>query len=66
MRNRTDTVKHINSLNSDSLSKSNAIDIYLNGLDVTDDEKASLIDTIKAELANSLPLNTTINNIEFL
>ena len=66
MRNRTDTVKHINSLNSNSLSRSNAVDIYLNGLDITDEEKAALKDTIKAELVNTLPLNTTINNIEFL
>ena len=66
MRNRTDTVKHINTLNSNSVSKSNAVDIYLNGLEIDNDEKALLRDTIRAELVNTLPLNTTINNIEFL
>jgi len=66
MRNRTDTVKHINTLNSNSVSRSNAVDIYLNGLEIAEDEKALLKDTIRAELVNTLPLNTTINNIEFL
>jgi hypothetical protein len=66
MRNRVDTVKHINALNSNEFSKSNAVDIYLDGLEISDDEKNLLKDTIKAELANNLPLNATINNIEFL
>lgn len=66
MRNRTDTVKHINILESSNFSKSNAFDIYLNGLEVANEERNELIQAIKAELINVMPLNATINTIEIL
>jgi hypothetical protein len=66
MRNRVDSVKHINILDSNGLSKSNTVDIFLDGLEVSDSDKELLKTAIKAELVNNLPLNTTINNIEFL
>ena len=65
MRNRTDIIKHINTLES-ATSKSNAIDIFLNGLDVSTEEKEELLRTIKAELVDVLPANSVINNIELL
>ena len=66
MRNRTDIIKHINTVESASFSKSNAFDIFLNGLELTDDEKDELLRTIKTELVEVMPLNSAINNIEIL
>jgi hypothetical protein len=66
MRNRTDNVKHINILESSNFSKSNTFDVFLNGLEVSNSDRDELIQTIKAELVDVMPLNATINTIEIL
>lgn len=66
MRNRTDTVKHINTVKASNYSKANTFDIFLNGLEVTSDEREELLQSIKDGLVGVMPLNATINNIEIL
>ena len=67
MRNLTDTIKTVNSINTNLKSKSNVVDINIKNLNITD---PSITDEVKnvliTNIVNSLPKTTNINNINFL
>ena len=67
MRNLTDTIKTVNSINTNLKNKSNVVDINVKNLNITE---ASITDEVKniliTNILNSLPKTTNINNINFL
>lgn len=66
MRNRTDIVKHINTIGAAKYSKANTFDVYLNGLEISQTERDELMQSIKSGLTDVMPLNSVINNIKIL
>ena len=67
MRNLTDTIATVNSINTNLKNKSNVIDINVKNLNINDDSitdevKNILLDNIRA----TVPETTTINDINFI
>ena len=66
MRNLTDTIKTVNSINTNLKSKSNVVDINIKNLNISD---SSITDETKnvllANIVNSLPKTTVINEVKF-
>ena len=66
-RNKSDNISYINSLTTNLKSKSNSINIYINNLNIDDEE---LQNTIKASVESTikelLPTNIEINNLEII
>jgi hypothetical protein len=66
MVNGLDTIELLNSICGASTFKSNFIDINIKNLNISNSTVLSgLSDTIKTNLVNILPTNSTINNIDF-
>jgi hypothetical protein len=67
MRNLTDTIKTVNSINTNLKNKSNVVDINVKNLNITE---ASITDEVRnvlmTNILDSLPKTTNINNINFL
>jgi len=67
MRNLTDTIKTVNSINTNLKNKSNVVDINVKNLNI---KEASITEEVKnilmTNILNSLPKTTNINNINFL
>ena len=67
MRNLTDTIATVNSINSNLKNKSNVIDINIKNLNIND---ANITDKVKNILRTNIkdvvPQSTTINNINFI
>ena len=67
MRNLTDTIKTVNSINTNLKNKSNVVDINVKNLNITE---TSITEEVKnilmTNILNSLPKTTNINNINFL
>ena len=67
MRNLTDTIATINSINTNLKSKSNVVDINIKNLNINSnniaDEVKSLLGT---SIRDAVPETTTINNINFI
>ena len=67
MRNLTDTIKTVNSINTNLKNKSNVVDINVKNLNI---KETSITEEVKnilmTNILNSLPKTTNINNINFL
>ena len=67
MRNLTDTIKTVNSINTNLKNKSNVVDINVKNLNITE---ASITEEVKnmlmTNILNSFPKTANINNINFL
>jgi len=67
MRNLTDNITTVNSINTNLKSKSNRVDININNLNINDQ---SITDTVKntilANIEKSIPKTIGINNINFI
>ena len=67
MRNLTDTIATVNSINSNLKNKSNVIDINIKNLNIND---ANITDKVKnilwTNIRDVVPQSTTINNINFI
>ena len=67
MRNLTDTITTVNSINTNLKNKSNAVDINVKNLNIKDE---SITDEVKniilANIKASIPQAATINNINFV
>ena len=67
MRNLTDTIRTVNSINTNLKNKSNAVDINVKNLNIAED---SITDEVKnilmTNILDSLPKSANINNINFL
>jgi len=66
MRNLTDTIQAVNSVNTNLKSKSNVVDINIKNLNISD---SSITDETKnvllANIVNNLPKTTVINEVKF-
>ena len=67
MRNLTDTIKAVNSINTNLKSKSNVVDINIKNLNINNSNITDEVkDVLLAKIVNSLPKTTTINNVKFI
>ena len=67
MRNLTDTIKAVNSINTNLKSKSNVVDINIKNLNINNSNITDEVkDVLLAKIINSLPKTTTINNVKFI
>ena len=67
MRNLTDTINTVNSINTNLKSKSAVVDINIKNLNINDDNINNEVrDIIKSNIVNSLPKSTVINNINIV
>ena len=66
MRNLTDTIRTVNSVNTNLKSKSNVVDINIKNLNISDSSITSEArDVLLANIVNSLPKTTVINDVNF-
>ena len=67
MRNNTDTVKTLNSINTNLKSKSNSVDINIKNLNITNDSiKEGVKNTLLTNIMKALPKTTNINDVRFI
>ena len=67
MRNLTDTITTVNSINTNLKNKSNVVDINIKNLNIKDDSiNDEIRGIIKSNIANSLPRSTVINDINII
>tara|TARA_R110002012_G_scaffold141520_2_gene299304 strand:- start:4368 stop:6779 length:2412 start_codon:yes stop_codon:yes gene_type:complete len=67
MRNMTDNIQTVNSINTNLKNKSNVVDINIKNLNITEDSITDEVKNIlKTNISNSLPKTTEINNITFV
>jgi len=67
MRNNTDTVKTLNSINTNLKSKSNSVDINIKNLNITNDSiKEGVKNTLLTNIMKALPKTTNINDVRFV
>lgn len=65
MRNLTDTIKVVNSINTNLKSKSNVIDINIKNIGVNENIAREIKDVVLTNVTKSLPKTTVINDINF-
>jgi hypothetical protein len=66
-RNKSDTISYINSLTTNLKSKANAINIYINNLDIDDENvQANIKANIESTVRDVLPTNIEINSLEII
>ena len=66
MRNMTDTIKVVNSINTNLKNKSNVIDINVKNLNIKEDIQNEVRDIMLSNITKSLPKTAVINNIKFI
>ena len=67
MRNLTDTIQTVNSINTNLKNKSNVVDINIKNLNISNDSiKQEVQDMLLSNLVESLPRTTTLNKINFI
>ena len=67
MRNLTDTITTVNSINTNLKHKSNVVDINVKNLNINDDSiNDDVRDIIKSNIIKSLPKSTVINDINII
>ena len=67
MRNMTDTIQTVNSINTNLKNKSNVVDINVKNLNISNDSiKQEVKDMLLSTLVESLPRTTTLNKINFI
>jgi hypothetical protein len=67
MRNLTDNIDLVNSINTNLKHKSNVVDINIKNLNITDTSiKDTVKDIILTNIGNSIPKSTNINDIKFI
>ena len=66
MRNMTDTIRAVNSINTNLKSKSNAIDINIKNLNIKDNIADEIKDIMLTNIVKSLPETAVINDVKFL
>ena len=67
MRNLTDNITTVNSINTNLKSKSNRVDININNLNINDKSITDAVkNTILANIEKSIPKTIGINNINFI
>jgi hypothetical protein len=67
VKNNTDSINFINSLQGSTQSKSNAFNININNLNIEDERHLrNIYDIINTDISNKLPVNKTINQINFV
>jgi len=65
MRNLTDTIKAVNSINTNLKNKSNVIDINIKNIEISTDIENEVRDVVLSNIVKSLPKTTVINNVKF-
>ena len=65
MRNLTDTIKAVNSINTNLKNKSNVIDINIKNIEISTDMENEVRDVVLSNIVKSLPKTTVINNVKF-
>tara|TARA_R110002074_G_scaffold27380_1_gene79498 strand:- start:27 stop:449 length:423 start_codon:yes stop_codon:yes gene_type:complete len=67
MRNLTDNITTVNSINTNLKSSSNRVDININNLNINDQSITDAVkNTILANIEKSIPKTIGINNINFI
>ena len=66
MRNLTDTIRAVNSINTNLKNKSNIIDINIKNLNIKSEVADEIKDVLLSNIIKSLPKTTTINNVKFV
>ena len=67
MRNMTDTIQTVNSINTNLKNKSNVVDINIKNLNISNESiKEEIQNMLLANIAESLPGTTTLNKINFI
>tara|TARA_R100000805_G_C3625345_1_gene134069 strand:+ start:2511 stop:4862 length:2352 start_codon:yes stop_codon:yes gene_type:complete len=66
MRNMTDTIRSVNSINTNLKSKSNAIDINIKNLNIKADVANEIKDIMLTNIVKSLPKTAVINDVKFI
>ena len=66
MRNLTDKINVVNSINTNLKNKSNIIDINIKNLKVSGDVEQEVKDIMLSNIKNALPKTAVINDINFI
>jgi hypothetical protein len=66
MRNLTDNIRVVNSINTNLKSKSNVIDINIKNLNIKSEVAKEVKDIMLTNIARSLPKTTVINDVKFI
>ena len=66
MRNMTDTIRSVNSINTNLKSKSNAIDINIKNLNIKDNIASEVKNIMLTNIVKSLPKTAVINDVKFI
>tara|TARA_R110002020_G_scaffold109856_7_gene254138 strand:+ start:5615 stop:7963 length:2349 start_codon:yes stop_codon:yes gene_type:complete len=66
MRNLTDTIRSVNSINTNLKNKSNVIDINIKNLNINADVENEVKDVVLSNIVQSLPRTAVINNVKFI
>jgi len=66
MRNLTDTIRAVNSINTNLKNKSNIIDINIKNLNIKSEVADEIKDVLLSNIIKSLPKTSTINNVKFV
>ena len=67
MRNMTDTIQTVNSINTNLKNKSNVVDINIKNLNISNDSiKQEVEDMLLSNILESLPKTTSLNKINFI
>ena len=67
MRNLTDNINLVNSINTNLKHKSNAVDINIKNLNIADDSiQEEVKNVLLTNIGNSIPKSTMINEVKFI
>jgi len=66
-RNLTDNIQLVNSINTNLKHKSNAVDINIKNLNITDSSiRDEVKNTLLTNIKNTIPKTTNINEVKFI
>ena len=66
-RNLTDNIQLVNSINTNLKHKSNAVDINIKNLNITDSSiRDEIKNTLLTNIKNTIPKTTNINEVKFI
>ncbi len=66
MRNLTDNIKIMNSINTNLKNKSNIVDINIKNLNISSDVSNELKNIMLGNITKTLPKTTVINDVKFI
>lgn len=66
LRNNTDNISRINSLRGSTQSKSNAFNINVSNLNISDEHRRGIYAAVHNAVSKTLPINKTINRINII